>query len=75
MTKMQKLTINSFNTRGLRSNIKRPNIFNWLKKDHSGITMLQETHSILSDQIKWQQEWGGGSISHMGNTMHEVLQP
>ena len=43
------IQVNSFNTRGLRNKCKRNNIFKWLKTSHQGITMIQETHAILTD--------------------------
>ena len=51
--------INSFNCRGLRSKIKRSLIFKWLTSIHSGIIMLQETHTILTDHDPWKKEWDG----------------
>ena len=53
------IQVNSFNTRGLRNNCKRHNIFKWLKTSHQGITMIQETHAILTDHEKWTNEWDG----------------
>ena len=52
--------INSYNCRGLRNNQKRISVFKWLNTTHPGITLLQECHSILSDEQKWENEWGGG---------------
>ena len=48
--------INSFNCRGLRDKKKRTNIFQWIKRNYAGITLLQETHSILEDESKWEKE-------------------
>ena len=56
---LNNIKINSFNCRGLRNQAKRNNIFNWLKTSHTGITFLQESHSVESDEQKWQKEWGG----------------
>ena len=53
------IEIHSFNARGLRNKCKRKNIFQWLKTSHPGITMLQETHSILTDHNAWAGEWEG----------------
>ena len=62
MNNKNKITINSFNTRGLRSSEKRQKVFKWLNTSHVGITFLQETHSTLIDEQKWTREWGGGNI-------------
>ncbi len=53
------IKINSFNCRGLRDRKKRLEVFNWLKESHLGITLLQETHSAISDEQQWEKEWGG----------------
>ena len=53
------LNINSYNCRGLRNTQKRQNMFKWLNTSHPGITLLQESHSIPSDEQKWEREWGG----------------
>ena len=58
-TRLNTIKLNSFNCRGLRNSNKRLNIFNWLKTSHTGITLLQETHSAQMDEDKWTQEWGG----------------
>ena len=57
--KPDKVTLNSFNCRGLRNKKKRLNIFHWLKTNHSGITALQETHTTSNDEQIWEKEWGG----------------
>ena len=56
----EKISINSYNCRGMRSTQKRQNIFKWINSTYSRITLLQETHSILSDEQKWEREQGGG---------------
>ena len=53
------LSFNSFNTRGLGDGKKRRSIFKWLKHFHSGICLLQETHSTSSIESSWRKEWGG----------------
>lgn len=55
----KEIKINSFNCRGLRNVIKRKNIFQWIKSNYYGITLLQETHSVLEDENTWENEWGG----------------
>ncbi len=58
-SKTKVLRINSFNCAGIRNEKKRLNIFNWLNSTYQGITLLQETHSIATDEKKWQQEFKG----------------
>ena len=59
MNMSNNIRINSFNVRGMRSNSKRHSIFHWLKTTYPGITLIQESHSVLSDESLWQKEWGG----------------
>ena len=51
----KEILINSFNSRGLRDKIKRQQIFHWLKTSYFGITFLQETHSIETDENTWKK--------------------
>ena len=53
------IAINSFNCRGLRDSKKQNAVFNWLQSKHQGITILQEKHSVASDEKQWAKEWGG----------------
>ena len=53
------VNINSFNCRGLRKKQKREGVFKWLKSNHMGISMLQETHSTTKDEEIWEREWEG----------------
>ena len=55
----QKLKLFSFNCRGLGNDIKRRSVFKWLKKQHGGIVLVQETHSTNSIENKWRKEWDG----------------
>ena len=59
MNSFDKIRINSFNSRGMRNTSKRHSILHWLKNTHLGITLIQESHSVLTDEQKWQKEWGG----------------
>lgn len=43
--------------RAVSATNKRQTIFKWLENSHNGITLLHETHSSLSDEIKWTKEW------------------
>ena len=53
------LTISTFNCNGLRKRNTRIKVFNWLRLNYNGIILLQETHSIEIDEIRFQREWGG----------------
>ena len=50
--------IKSYNCRGLRDKNKRLSVFAWIKDSHQGISLIQESHSTLADELKWQGEWG-----------------
>ena len=64
--KLKTLKVNSFNSRGLRNNLKRQSVFEWIKKSHNGITLIQESHSAFGDDSKWQKEWEGKIIFSHG---------
>jgi len=51
-----KLNILSLNVRGIRDQIKRRNIFSFLKDFKAIIYFLQETYPDLRDEIIWQDE-------------------
>ena len=52
-------TLNLFclNCRGLRERHKRQAVFTFLKHKGSGIFLLQETHSDISGEPMWNNEW------------------
>ena len=56
------LTIASLNVRGLRDNIKRREVFNWLRAKKFSIYMLQEVHSTENTNHVWSAEWGYQTI-------------
>jgi len=61
------IQLNSFNARGLGDCAKRRTIFNWIKKNHKGVTLLQETHSTPTVEKQWQREWGGEILFSHGS--------
>ena len=54
----QHVLISSFNCRGLRDKKKRNELFLSLRNNYNGLVLLQETHSVTSDEDIWQKEWG-----------------
>ena len=64
----ENIQLNSYNTRGLGNRVKRLAIFSWLKIHHSGIHMLQETHSDKISENRWEREWGGKILFSHGNS-------
>ena len=60
MDHQNKLSMLSYNVRGLKDKTKRAGIFNWLQSKNSDILLLQETHCHLKkDETKWSGEWEG----------------
>ena len=58
--KTQRLSIVTFNARGLRNRIKRRSIFRHVRINYrNSIVVLQETHSTKNDEIVWKSEWSG----------------
>ena len=62
------LLFRSLNTRGLKDNKKRREVFRWLKKFHDGIIFLQETHSSEKQEHLWKNEWGSDIIFSHGTS-------
>ena len=62
------LKLNTFNCRGLGNVSKRRAIFKWLKQNHRGIVLLQETHCSERNEKDWGKEWGGKIYFSHGNT-------
>ena len=49
----------TYNCKGLRDETKREKIFNYVRDCNKvGISFLQETHSALHDQQRWEAQWG-----------------
>ena len=58
---MADIKLYSFNVRGMRDDVKRKLIFRHLKiKYPNGIYLLQETHSTVEVEKKWDLEWKRG---------------
>ncbi|KAJ8033628.1 hypothetical protein HOLleu_23937 [Holothuria leucospilota] len=56
---MDELNLISYNARGLRQNKKRRRLFSYLHRRKVDVIVLQETHSVSSDESFWTNEWGG----------------
>ena len=64
---MHNISVVTFNARGLRARRKRRAIFRHLHIKYPGsIICLQETHSVKSDEQRWQMEWGGDIVYSHG---------
>ena len=59
----------SYNVKGLQNREKRIKIFNFCKeKGKNGIVMLQETHSSVKDEVKWENDWGADVFFNHGTS-------
>ena len=57
---IDRISIVSFNVRGLRDRVKRRSIFRHLRINYKqSVIFLQETHSKPKDENSWQCEWAG----------------
>ena len=56
------LIIAFLNVRGLRDNLKRREVFNWLRSKKYSIYMLQECHCTENTNLVWSTEWGYQAI-------------
>ena len=52
------LKIASLNVRGIGNNLKRRDVFNWLRSKKLSIYMLQEVHCSENTADLWACEWG-----------------
>ena len=59
------ITVISCNVRGLRDVLKRRAIFNFYRPK-AKIICLQETHSVIEDEVIWKSEWGGDIVFSHG---------
>ena len=74
---MGALNVATINVRGLRDNLKRKHVLNFLKNSKHHIIGLQETHQSASDRKKWKKQWDGESVwchqIHSGNAGVAIL--
>ena len=52
----------SMNCNGLRDNVKRMAVMQRLKRQRSGIFLLQETHTTTDIEARWCADWGNRRI-------------
>ena len=63
------LSCASLNVRGIRDANKRKKLFLYLRQFKHDIIILQETHSVESDEELWRKQWGGQTLfAHGTNT-------
>ena len=67
MTQNMKFNLNSLNVRGIANEKKRQTIFQWVKQNYEGVTLLQETHSLEKYEKQWKAEWGSDIIFSHGS--------
>ena len=53
------LTIATINVNGMRDNLKRSIIFDYLTRRKFNIALIQETHSEKEDEYTWRKQWTG----------------
>lgn len=64
-----KVKVVTLNVNGLKDSDKRRNIFHFLKSVDSNVILLQETHSTISDEKMWSNEWGSHFLFSHGTNM------
>ena len=62
------ITIRSYNVRGIRDFQKHKQMFQFIKKQKVDIAILQETHSIPSDEYMWGKQWGTNILFSHGTS-------
>ena len=65
----------SFNVHGIRDDLKRRKIFNYMKKQTSGkaIICLQETHSTKRVEKLFEYQWRGKILFSHGTSGSKVV--
>ena len=59
-SEIERMSIVTFNVRGLRNRIKRRSIFRHIRINYQhSIIILQETHSLSNMEYSWRCEWSG----------------
>ena len=62
------LTLLTINVKGMQSQKKRKKLYLWLKQTKADIIFLQETHSVLKNELIWRNEWGSYAFFAHGTT-------
>ena len=62
------VVIHTMNVHGIKCNKKRKEVFLHCKKLDVDIVCLQETHSVVNDEVIWRSEWGGKIIFDHGES-------
>ena len=52
----------------MREKNKRNRLFNYFRKNMSGIVLIQETYSVPGDLATWSKEWGGHVVISSGTS-------
>ena len=58
----------SLNTRGLADKTKRKELLTWLELKNAKIVFLQESHSTLSSENDWKNQWTGNIFMSHGTS-------
>lgn len=67
---MEKLQILSVNVRGLNSDEKRQKLYEWLKLSQCDVILLQETHFIEKNELKYNTGWYGKIFHSFSDSSH-----
>ena len=59
MASVDKLSIATINARGLNNTKKRVSLFNWIKENNIGITIIQETFCTKNFVSTFNIQWDG----------------
>ena len=65
---MDKITIMSLNSRGLRNSLKRRKVWHYVKHNKIDICLLQECHATKKDEHLWATEFGSKCIFANGES-------
>ena len=70
MASVDKLSIATINTRGLNNTKKRVSLFNWIKENNIGITIIQETFCTKNFVSTFNIQWDGAIYHSCTDSKH-----
>ena len=65
---MNDLSVVSLNARGMNSFEKRQKIYDWLRDTNVHIALIQETHYIEKNELKYNSRWFGKIFHAFSNS-------
>ena len=65
---MSNIKIVSLNANGLNADLRRTRVLTWARCQKIDILLLQETHTVSTEEYKWYRDWEGDVFFSHGTT-------